>query len=86
MLVVMERKKKVSWAVLVFLIFLQKFSERQILWNLWSVVFLTFALKLPIQTLRSVVPKLPVCLRSGEKCENFRETSRPLDESETFQV
>ena len=54
---------------------LQNFSERQILWSVCSVVFLAFALKLPIQTSLSVVPELPVCLRSGEK---FRKTSTSL--------
>ena len=57
---------------------LQNFSERQILWSLCSVVFLAFALKLPIQTSLSVAPKLPVCLHSGEKCEKFRKTSTSL--------
>ena len=36
--------------VLVFLNFLQKFSERQTLCSVCSVVFHAFALKLPIQT------------------------------------
>ena len=57
--------------------FLQNFCERQILWSFCSIVFLAVALKLPIQTLLSVAPKLPLCLRSGEKCENFRKTSTP---------
>ena len=55
--------------------FLQNFSERQILWSLCLVVF--HALTLPIQTSLSVAPKLPVSLRSGEKCANFRKTSTP---------
>ena len=55
--------------------FLQNFSERQILLSLCSVVFHAFTLKLPIQTSLSVVPKLPVSLRSGE---NFSKTSTSL--------
>ena len=43
------------------------------------VDFLAFAFKLPIQTSLSVVPTLPVCLRSGDKCESFRKTSTPLN-------
>ena len=46
----------------------QNFSELQILWSLRSVVFLALTLKLPIQTSLSVAPKLPVCVRLGEKC------------------
>ena len=57
---------------------LQNFSERQILWSLCSVVFHALTLKLPIQTSLSVVPKLPVPLRSSENCPNFRKTSTPL--------
>ena len=57
---------------------LQNFSERQFLWSLCLVFSFAFALKLSIQTLNSVAPKLPVCLRSGEKCEIFRKTSTPL--------
>ena len=51
--------------------FLQHFSERQILWSLCLVGFHALTLKLPIQTSLSVTPKLPVSLRSGEKCQNF---------------
>ena len=40
-----------------------------------SVVFHALTLKLPIQTSLSVAPELPVSLRSGEKCQNFRKTS-----------
>ena len=58
--------------------FLQNFSERQILWSLCLVVFHALTLKLPIQTSLSVVPKLPISLRSGEKSENFRKRSTPL--------
>ena len=58
---------------------LQNFSEHQILWSLCSVVFLAFTLKLPIQTLHSVTPELQVCVRSGEKCQKFRNTSTPLE-------
>ena len=58
--------------------FLQNFSECQILWSLCSVVFHALQLKLPIQTPLSVMPKLQVCVLSGEKCKNFRKTSTPL--------
>ena len=34
-------------------------------------------MKFPIQTSLSVVTKLPVCVRSGEKCQKFRKTSTP---------
>ena len=54
--------------------FLQNFSERWILWSLCLVVFHALTLKLPIQTSLSVVPKLQVSMRSGEKCQNFRRT------------
>ena len=64
--------------MLFFLIFLQNFSERQILWSLCSVVFHALTLKLPIQTSLSVAPELPVSLSSHEKCEHFRKTSPPL--------
>ena len=64
--------------VLLFLNFyLQYFTACQILRSLCSVDFLTFTLKLPIQTLLSVVPKLQVFARSGEKCQHFRKISRP---------
>ena len=59
--------------------FLQNFSECQILWSLCLVIFHALTLKLPIQTSLSVAPKLPVSLRSGEKCENFRKTSTARD-------
>ena len=52
--------------MLVLLIFLQNFSERQILWSLCSVVFRALTLKLPIQTILSVALKLPVSLSSAE--------------------
>ena len=55
--------------------FYQNFSERQILWSLCLVVFHALTLKLPIQTLLSVVPELPVSLCSGEKSEQFMKTS-----------
>ena len=51
--------------------FLQNFSERQILWSLCWLVFIVFTLKSPIQTLLPVAPKLLVCVRSGEKCQNL---------------
>ena len=54
-----------------------KGCESQILWRMCSVVFRAFALKFPIQTLLSVVPKLPVYTCSGEKYENFKKTSTP---------
>ena len=57
--------------------FLQNFSERQILWHLYLVVFLALTLKLPIQTSISLTPKILVSLRSGQKCQNFRKTSTP---------
>ena len=53
--------------------FLQNFSERQILWRMYSVVFHVLTLKLPIQTSLSVAPKLPVSSRSGENCLKFQE-------------
>ena len=55
---------------------LQNFSERQILWRLYSVVFNT---EMPIPTSLSVAPKLPVSLSSHEKCPNFRKTSTLLE-------
>ena len=61
--------------VLMFLHFLQNFSERQIVRSLCSVVFLAFTLKLPIQTSLSVAPKLQVCVHSGEKSQKFKKTS-----------
>ena len=57
--------------------FLQNYSEGQILWSLCLVVFHALTLNLPIQTSLSVVPKLQVCVRSGEKCQIFRKTSTP---------
>ena len=56
---------------------LQNVSERQILCSLCSVVFHAFTLILPIQTSLSVLPELPVCLRSGENCPNFSKTNTP---------
>ena len=44
--------------------------ERQILWRLYSVDFLTFTLQLPIQSLHSV-------LSEQENCQNFNKTSTP---------
>ena len=61
---------------------LQNFSERHILWSLYSVVFHALTLRLPIQTSLSVAPKLPVPLRSGKHCPHFRKTST----TETFFV
>ena len=58
--------------------FLQNYSQHQILWSLSLVVFHALTLKLRIQTSLFVVPKLPVSLSSGQKCENFRKTSTPL--------
>ena len=43
------------------------------------VVFPALTWKLPIQTLLSLVPELPVSLSSHEKYPNFRKTSTPLD-------
>ena len=56
---------------------LQNFSERQILWRMFLVVFHALTLTLPIHTSLSVAPKLQVCVRSGEKCQNFSKTSTP---------
>ena len=56
---------------------LQNFSERQILWSLYSVVFPALTLKLPIQISLSVAPKLPVSLSSAENCHKFRKRSTP---------
>ena len=61
-----------------FPLFYQIFSERQILWSLYSVVFHAFTLKLPIQTSLSVAPKLPVFAHLSEKCKTFSKTSTPL--------
>ena len=58
---------------------LQNVGKRQILWSLCSVVFHAVTLKLLIQTSLSVVPKLQVCVRSGEKSPNFSKTSTPLE-------
>ena len=65
--------------------FLQNFTERQILWCLCSVDFLTFTLKLPIQTLLSVVPILPYFARSGEKCQKFSKTSTSREKMSSIQ-
>ena len=56
---------------------LQNFSERQILWRMFLVVFRALTLRLPIHTSLSVAPKLPAYTRSGEKCQNFSKTSTP---------
>ena len=53
------------------------YAECQILWSLGLAVFHALTLKLPIQTSLFVVPKLPVSLYSGEKCENFSKRSTP---------
>ena len=53
---------------------MHNFSECQILWSLCYLVFHALTLKMPIQTSLSVVPELPVSLRSGEK---FMKTSTP---------
>ena len=47
--------------------------------SLCLVVFCALTLKLPLQASLSVAPKLPISLHSGEKWENFRKTSTPLD-------
>ena len=60
---------------------LQNFSEGQILWSLCLVAFHALTLRLPIQTSLFVVPELPVCARSGEKCEKISKTSTPLNVS-----
>ena len=46
------------WDVLVLLKFCKIFTERQILWSLCSADFLTFTLRLPIQTSLSLASKL----------------------------
>ena len=56
---------------------MQNFSERQILWSLYSVDFHTFTLQLPIQTLHSVAPELQVFVSSLENCPNFGKISTP---------
>ena len=61
--------------------FNQNFSERQILWSLYSVHFHNLTLQLPIQTLYSVVPELQVFVSSLENCRNFSETSTPQGSS-----
>ena len=61
-------------------LFLQNFSERQILWRLCSVVLHALTLKLPIQISFSVAPKLPVSLHSGERSEKFMTTSTLLND------
>ena len=66
------------WVCLFSWIFFQNYSERQILLILCLVVFHALTLKLPIQTSLSVAPKLQLCVRSGEKCQNFRKTSTLL--------
>ena len=61
-------------------------SFPEILQNVWRmclVVFHALTLKLPIQTALSVAPKLPVCLRSGEKLGKFRKTSTTLIPAQT---
>ena len=63
--------------VLVFLNFLQNFSERQILWSLSSVVFHAFALKLPVQTSLSVAPELPVSVSLHENVQSSRKRAHP---------
>ena len=50
--------------------FLQNFRERQILWRMCSVVFHTFTLKIPIQTLLSVTPTCSVFWRTTHFQEN----------------
>ena len=57
---------------------LQNFSsERQILWRMCFKGFHAVTLKLPVQTSLSEAPKLPVSLRSDEKCEKFSKMSTP---------
>ena len=58
--------------------FVQNFSERQLLWSLCSVDFHTFTSQLPIQTLHSVAPELPVFVSSLKNCQNFSKMSTPL--------
>ena len=49
--------------------------ERQIMWSLCSVDFLTFTLQLPVQTSLYIGPELRVFMSSLEKCQNFSKTS-----------
>ena len=51
---------------------LLKFTERQILWSLYSVDFHTLTLQLPIQTLHSVTPELLFC-EFTSKLSKFQE-------------
>ena len=57
-----------------FLEFVRNFSECHTLWSLRSVNFLTFTLKLLVQTSLSVRPKLSVSVRSADKCGKFSKT------------
>ena len=57
--------------------FLQNFSERQILWSLYLVVFHALTLKLPIQISLAQASKLPISLRSGEKVKNSWKRAHP---------
>ena len=65
------------WDVLVLMNFWQNFTERQIVWSLFSVVFHGLTLILPIQTSLSVAPELQGFVSSDEHCQNFRKTSIP---------
>ena len=66
-----------SWGVLVFLIFCKILVSAR--FCLCSVDFLTFTLKLPIQTsVLSVAPELPVSLRSTENCQKLRKPNTAL--------
>ena len=58
--------------------FMQNCSEHSILWSFCSVDFLTFTLKLAIQSLLSVAPKLQVFACSREKCQKSAKQAHPL--------
>ena len=53
--------------------FLQHFSERQILWSFVLGSFSCFNIEIAYSNFTFCDPKLPVSLRSGEKCQNFRK-------------
>ena len=59
--------------------FCWNFTERWILWSLWSVDFHTFTLQLPIQTLHSVAPELPSFCEFTWKLLTFQQNERTPD-------
>ena len=68
-----HQKSKTGVIVLLGGFFLQNFREYQILWRMYSVVFLAFALRLSIQTSLSVAPTHSVFWRATQ----FQKTSTP---------